>query len=137
MNEVLTDEREKIALLNLLSVEGIGTNTVIRLIEQFQSAQAVFEATEAELRAVPKMSATVIARLRSCRAGGTVGTKQLEDAQKIGAEVRTFWDENYPVTLRHLESDAPAVLFILGNFPADAKRLSVVGTAARRPTESA
>lgn len=128
MSDVVTGERETIAVLNLLAIEGIGSSTVVKLVEHFHSAEEVFDATEAELRGVLKMSSVAIARLKAVNADGEAGTKQFEEAAKIGAEVRTYWDENYPPNLRQLESDAPAVLFIRGNFPADARRLSVVGT---------
>ena len=128
MSDVISGEQERIALLNLLSIEGIGSNTVLRLIERFQSAQAVFEASEAELATVPKISSAVVARLRSTRANSDVGAKQLETAAQSGVEVRSFWDENYPPLLKQLESDAPVVLFTRGKLIPEARRLAVVGT---------
>jgi len=128
MSEISTGEQERIALLNLLSVEGIGSNTVLRLMERFHSAQAVFSAREVELAAVPKMSAAVLARLRAVKADGDVGKLQFETAQKANVEIRTFWDEDYPPLLKQIESDAPVALFIRGKLTADARRLAVVGT---------
>jgi DNA processing protein len=128
VSDVITDDREKIAVLNLLALDGIGSGTVIRLVEQLHSAQAVFDASEAELRSVPKLSSTAIERLQSIRADSEVGAKQFDEAAKAGIEVRTYWDENYPPGLRQIEGDAPAVLFIRGHLPAEAKRLAVVGT---------
>jgi ERCC4-type nuclease len=43
---------ERIALLNLLSVDGIGSGSAIRLIGECGSACAVFDATDSKLRAI-------------------------------------------------------------------------------------
>ncbi|HEY3294693.1 MAG TPA: DNA-processing protein DprA [bacterium] len=119
---------EKIALLNLLSVDGIGSGTAVRLVNQFESACAVFDAPEARLSAVPRMAAAAISKLKAVRADGDVGKRQYEKAVESGVEVRTFWDDAYPPLLRQIEHDAPAVLFIRGNLPTEARRLAIVGT---------
>jgi DNA processing protein len=128
MSDPIIDEPEKIALLNLLAIDGIGTATVLRLVERFKSAQAVFHATDAELATVPKISSTTIARIHSARVNDEYGKKQLEASAKENIEVRTYWDEDYPPLLKQLEQEAPVVLFIRGVLAADARRLAVVGT---------
>ncbi len=127
MGEPISDE-EKIALLNLLSVDGIGSGTAVRLVNQFESAQAVFHASEARLTAVPRITAAAISRLKSVRADGDIGKRQYEKATQSGVEVRTFWDDSYPPILRLLENDAPALLFVKGTLRVEARRLAVVGT---------
>ena len=119
---------EKVAVLNLLAIDGIGSGTVLRLVEHLKSASAVFTATDAQLAKVPRMSATLLARIHAARLDGQIGRERLEKAQESGVEVRTFWDQDYPPLLKELEFDAPAVLFIRGNLPAATKRLAVVGT---------
>jgi DNA processing protein len=121
-------DAEKIALLNLLSVEGIGSGTAVRLVNHFGSVQAVFDAPEAHLSAMPRLSGTLVARLKAVRANGDYGKRQLDKAQSTGVDVRSFWDDEYPPLLRLLDNDAPAVLFVRGDFPAEARRLAVVGT---------
>ncbi len=128
MSDVVTDEREKIALLNLLAIDGVGTATVLRLIERFHSPEAVFDASEAELAMVPRISSTAIARLRAIKADVDVGAKQYDAAMKANVEIRTYWDETYPPLLKQLEQDAPVVLFIRGTLAPEARRLAVVGT---------
>jgi DNA processing protein len=123
---------EKIALLNLLSVDGIGSGSAIKLIEKCGSANAVFEAPDSKLRAIQGITDRVIAPLRKVSAQGDMGKKQWEAAQKESVEIRTYWDDNYPIALKELETDAPAVLFIKGEFDPVASRLAVVGT--RRAT---
>jgi DNA processing protein len=119
---------EKVAILNLLAVDGIGSGTVIRLVSEFGSAQAVFEASDTRLAALPRFSTHLIAALKGARADGAVGKQQFLQATERGVEVRTFWDEDFPPLLRELESDAPAVLFVRGTLVADALRVAIVGT---------
>jgi DNA processing protein len=119
---------EKVAVLNLLAIDGIGSGTVLRLVEHCKSAQAVFAAPDVKLAKVPRISAAILSKLHAARADGKVGQEQLEKAEASGVEVRTYWDDDYPPLLRELENDAPAVLFIRGNLPAATKRFAVVGT---------
>ncbi|MFZ5434646.1 MAG: DNA-processing protein DprA [Calditrichota bacterium] len=128
MSDIITNISERIALLNLLAVEGIGSGTAIRLVEHCGSAAAVFDQPESRLLMVPRVTRAVIVRLKAAHADGDFGKTQLESADKQGVEIRSYWDANYPVRLRELETDAPAVLFIRGNLPAETRRLAVVGT---------
>jgi DNA processing protein len=128
MTEVHCAPAETIAILNLLAIDGIGSGTVFRLVEHCGSASAVFGMSDARLSAIPRISSTLTSRLRAARADGDTGRRQWDTALEKGMEIRTFWDETYPPLLRELENDAPAVLFIRGNLPADERRLAVVGT---------
>jgi DNA processing protein len=65
-------------------------------------------------------------------AQGDLGKRQWEASQLADVEIRTYWDDSYPASLKELETDAPAVLFIRGEFAQEANRLAVVGT--RRAT---
>lgn len=128
----MSSSGEIIALLNLLAVDGIGPGTTIRLVQQCGSATAVFAASDAKLRAIHGITDRLIEPLRQSRADHETGGKQWEAAQKAGVAIRTYWDDDYPPLLKELDTDAPALLFIRGEFQADATRLAVVGT--RRAT---
>lgn len=130
MTGTALDSAAKIAVLNLLAVDGLGAGTVIRLIEHFGSPAAVFAASESQLAQIPRLAGTVAARIRTTRPDGETGRRQYESALQAGMDIRTYWDEDYPVRLRDLETDAPAVLFIRGTLIPDAVRLAVVGTRA-------
>ncbi|MBI5059598.1 DNA-protecting protein DprA [candidate division KSB1 bacterium] len=124
----MANRDEVVALLNLLSVEGIGPTTAVRLVSKFGSAIRVFSVTEHDLRDIPRFSETLVARLHAARPDAKTGAIQYDRALELGARICTYWDEDYPIALKQIESDAPAVLFIRGSFPATAKRLAVVGT---------
>jgi len=100
----------------------------VRLVNHFGSVQAVFGASETQLAAMPRLSGTIIARLKATRADGDFGKQQIDKARSTSVDVRSFWDDDYPPLLRTLENDAPAVLFVRGQFPAEGRRLAVVGT---------
>lgn len=119
---------EKIALLNLLAVDGVGSATAIRLVSELGSVQAAFNASEAKLTAVIRHSMAVAPRIKAARPDAETGRKRLQDAADRGVSVITFWDDDYPAVLRELETDAPAVLFVRGVLKPVAERLAVVGT---------
>ncbi|MBU0508976.1 DNA-processing protein DprA [bacterium] len=128
MSVVLESESEKTALLNLYSLEGVGSGTLIRLVERFGSAEAVFRQSEAQHQTVPRIPAVVVSRIRAASPDHSTGAQLFSQAAERGIEIRTYWDTNYPPKLRELETDAPAILFIRGTFEADVRRLAVVGT---------
>lgn len=128
MTEELVTTDERIAILNLLAVDGIGSGTVIRLVGEFGSAQAVFETPESRLLALPRFTSVLVSRIKTARSDGEIGRQQFEQATEHGIRVITLWDEDYPPILRELETDAPAVLFVRGTLKPKAERLAVVGT---------
>jgi len=121
-------ESEKIALLNLLAVPGIGAWGAIRLVQEFGLPSRVFSAGDGALRSVPRIGEKSIESIHKSSPRGEIGEKQFEAAQKCGAQVLSYWDEDYSPLLKELEQDAPAVLFVRGQLKADARRVAFVGT---------
>jgi len=121
-------DSERVALLNLWTLDGVGAGTLIRLIEQFGTAEEVFRQSEAKLQTVPKINSAVIARIRAARPDHPEGKRLLRQAAETNVEIRTYWDADYPPKLRELETDAPVILFLRGTLPSEARRLAVVGT---------
>ncbi|MCB9366872.1 MAG: DNA-protecting protein DprA [Calditrichaeota bacterium] len=119
---------EKAALLNLLTVPGVGAWGAIRLVKEFGQPSRVFEASVGELRSVPRIGDKVIEGLRNIKPDAETGQKQLERASEAEVGVHTFWDEEYPEPLRQLEQDSPAVLFVKGTLDPRARRVAIVGT---------
>lgn len=121
-------ESEKIALLNLLEVPGIGAWGAIRLVKEFGQPSRVFSASDGELRAIPRVGEKSIEAIHKSNSQNEIGKRRFEDAVTCGAQVIDFWDENYPPLLKELEQDAPAVLYVRGSFPSNARRVAFVGT---------
>jgi len=124
---------ERAQWIALSLVPRLGRRTLERLQAQFGSADAILGASEAELRAMPRVGAktasailsadpaAIEAALERWRAGGI--TPLLPD------------DADFPARLRALD-DGPAILFWRGRpLPDGAPAAAIVGT--RRPTRAA
>jgi DNA processing protein len=109
------------ALLFLLSTAS-GPPHLRPLIERYHSARAAWRVSRA------KMSAE---RLAKAEHNVSLGLQAIE---QLGVEVITLDDERYPDRLRHLDQNAPYVLFARGRLELlQRKILGVVGS--RRCTE--
>ncbi len=116
--------------LALTRVEGLGVRTAHKLIERFDSPQAVYASSLTELES-SGLSAPV-AQALFAQAGLKEAEKEIKTAAAKGFGLVTFSDQAYPPLLRQI-ADPPLVLYVRG----DARLLSehavaVVGT--RRPT---
>lgn len=121
-------ESEKIALLNLLAVPGIGAWGAIRLVKEFGQPSKVFNAGDGALRSVPRINEKSIEAIHKASPDGTAGKQQLDATTACGAVMVSYWDEDFPPMLRELEQDAPAVLFVKGKLLPKAHRVAFVGT---------
>jgi len=122
------NDAERIALLNLLAVPGIGAWGAIRLVKELNLPSKVFGAGDGVLRSVPRIADKAIEAIHKASPTGEAGRKQFTAASECGARLISYWDEEYPPILKELEQDAPAVLFVKGNLQADARRIAFVGT---------
>ncbi|MBK6765922.1 MAG: DNA-processing protein DprA [bacterium] len=119
---------EKIALLNLLGVAGLGSGLAIRLVREFGQPSRVYEAGDGALRTVPRLGERVIEGIRKTKSDASGGVQQFEAARAAGAQVIGYWDDEFPPLLKELEQDSPAVLFVRGKLAPSAKRVAFVGT---------
>ncbi len=128
---------KEIALLRLLlSVEGVGVKTVISLREKFGSAEEIFRADFSELRHVGKIGEISAKRILTAASvkekALSTFEREYEKLQKIGAEIVSYWDEEYPEALHNVYLP-PVILYVLGQTNLLASRgIAVVGT--RKPT---
>ena len=117
--------------LALTQVAGVGGVTARRLLEQFGSIEAIFEASVAELVSVPRVSDRIAHAIREA-------PLDLLDAELLqlceeGIVVLTWDDGAYPANLR-ATADAPALLFVRGDIlPEDENAVAVVGTRQPSP----
>ncbi len=122
------NSHEKIALLNLLSVPGIGGWGAIRLVREFGRPSQVFESGDGALRSVPRIGERVIEGIRKTKPDAELGHKQLESSEAANAQTISYWDEEFPPLLKELEQDSPALLFVKGNLDPKVRRVAFVGT---------
>jgi DNA processing protein len=118
---------EKRALVALSLVPGIGGGRVRALLAQFGAPSAVWRAPRSALTRVPGIGEQTAEAILTFDAGAAVD-RQLEAAERVGAELVPPWDARYPRRLRQIY-DPPATLWMQGTLqPGDEQSLAVVGT---------
>jgi DNA processing protein len=111
----------------LTFVTGIGSRTAAFLIDRFGSPTACFDASASALESAGLKSATISA-MKSATPREQA-SRQLEELDKLGAEVLTLAGERYPNLLRETY-DPPIVLYAKGdiNRAISQPALAVVGS---------
>jgi len=119
---------EKIALIGLLSAEGIGNTRAIELVRLFGSVTEVFSAPAGEISAAIKVPLKVSRSIVQSGRNLEKAEKVVNKIDQIGARIVTFWDSEYPVRLKTIP-DPPVVLYFMGEpSPLYDYAVGVVGT---------
>jgi DNA processing protein len=126
-------------LLVLSSIPGIGPNRLRALVSHFRDTRSIAEATPRELCAVEgieKKTALSIAnffRDSGPALSGKLVQQQLSRLNKVNGRAVTFWDKEYPSSLKKIY-DPPPFLFVRGEFAEeDTCSLAIVGTRSPSP----
>jgi len=126
------NRKELSALLQLLTVPGIGPVRVRALVGHFRSVEAVLSAPIHSLCQVEGIERTLAENIHQAK-NAAIAQRQMELAEKYGCRMVTFWDAEFPEILKKIY-DPPALLFVKGEIRAeDEAAIAVVGT--RAPTE--
>ena len=121
-------DRETLALLKLVLCEGVGNAAVHRLVEEFGSAEAALNAPTHRLREVEGLYETAVQSLHRGPDESAVET-ELELMRRAHVRFVPFFSEDYPQSLKHLEWDAPPLLWIKGDYQCqDQLAVAVVGS---------
>jgi DNA processing protein len=108
---------------------GIGPRAAAKLLERFGSAEAVYEATRAELeqlRMVPEAIDSIIARDLHDRA-----ELEIENVRRLGADLLILDDGVYPSLLREIY-DPPITLYVKGAWEECLDRPCIALVGSRR-----
>ena len=117
--------REAYIALNM--IEDLGPITVRGLVERLGSPQAIFDASDAELRRAEGIGAERAAHILQQRMEADPAAEEAR-ARKAGARIVTLADPDYPESLAACR-DAPMVLYARGTFrPEDRQSLAIVGS---------
>ena len=117
--------------LKIRGCSGVGDITLRRLMESFDSPQAVLAASHSDLLAVQGLRQDVIDRIPQCM-DDRVTDQEFDQALTFGCSLVTVCDSNYPERLKAIY-DAPPVLYTLGTLE-ETDRYSVAIVGARRST---
>ncbi len=110
---------------------GVGSILFKRLTQAFGTPEAVFQASSKDLERVEGIGPKVLESLKRLGWKGQV-EKELRSAEKIGARLVTWDDDEYPPNLKQIY-DPPPILYVLGSLkPQDRRAVAVVGS--RYPT---
>jgi DNA processing protein len=125
--QTTADPAETRALIALAHVPGVGSGRVRALLAHFGSAQAVMEASARALAAVDGVGEQTAAAIAGFD-GEATAEAQIEQAERVGAQPVTLWDDHYPRLLRQIY-DPPPVLWVRGDLlPEDERAIAIVGT---------
>ena len=117
----------------LLYVQGLGSRGVVRLIDHYGSAEAVYSASVASLVADVGLRKDIAEGIVSGE-GISMAQREVEYCRRHGILMVAATDREYPVSLRETV-DRPHILFVKGNVEAlSAPMLSMVGTREMSPS---
>ena len=103
---------EKEALIALNMMPGIGSITVLRIMERFGSAAAIFDLSEAELASVQGVGSVRAAKLVA-ELNCVLYKEEIERAENSSIKFVTLIDDDYPELLKKIP-DPPAALYVAG-----------------------
>ena len=120
-------DQNRLSLLALHFVSGIGDYTIRQLVSYCGSAEKVFKTPKGKLLKIPGIGQVTADTLTS---GNSFhfAEEELKKAEKESVELLFFTDKKYPSRLKGL-ADAPSLLYLKGNVNLEAaKTVGIVGT---------
>jgi len=132
MGGPIHDDAALVDSVRLALVPGVGPRLRQVLLDRFETASAIFQASEAELRGVPGIGAKIGGAI--VRAAEEIDAEaELAECRRLGISVIPSWGEDYPPWLREI-ADPPEVLFVRGTItPRDRLAAAIVGTRHATP----
>ncbi len=128
---------EQLTNLNLLlSIDGIGPGKIRNLLSKFRTTEKILSADFQSLMEVGGISTHLAKRIHKAHTRRDEiladTEKELSKLEKIGGNIITVWDSEYPSLLKKIY-DPPLLIYTLGEFKEEDKySIAVVGT--RIPT---
>jgi DNA processing protein len=125
-------EQERLSMLALHFVPGIGNYLFRQLISYCGGAEQVFKTPKGKLLKIPGIGSVTA---ESIRTGDTFNqaAKEFRRAEKDHSEIVFFTDKDYPSRLKVLD-DSPAVLYLKGSINLNHPRtVGIVGTRQATP----
>ena len=125
-------DQERICILALHFLPGVGDFLVKQLISYCGSAEEVFRQSKVRLLKIPGIGDITAQAIRHSKTHDRA-EKEVNRAEKEGVQLLCFTDKGYPSRLKSIE-DAPAILYIKGNTNLNHPRtVAIVGTRRSTP----
>jgi DNA processing protein len=120
-------DQNKLSLLALHFIPGIGDYTVRQLVSYSGSAERVFKIPKGKLMKIPGIGQVTAEAIINGKPFQNA-EKELKKAEKESVELIFFTDKKYPSRLKQI-NDAPSLLYVKGNIDFEnPKTVAIVGT---------
>ncbi|HYF69400.1 MAG TPA: DNA-processing protein DprA [Ohtaekwangia sp.] len=120
-------DQNRLALLALHFIPGLGDYTIRQLISYSGSAEKVFQTPKGKLLKIPGIG-TVTADAIQKGKPFELANHEIRKAEKENVQLIFFMDRNYPSRLKQI-NDAPSLLYVKGNVDFENKKMvAIVGT---------
>lgn len=114
-------------LIHLNLIQGIGPKTILFLMDKFGSAEKILNATAQELEGIGELFPNVRNSLTQKNLGCPL-EHELALIDKFGCHVITYYDDDYPLLLKQIDTP-PMLLYVRGELkPEDAVSIALVGS---------
>lgn len=118
---------ERLSLLALHFVDGVGSYLIKQLVSYCGSAQQVFETPKGKLLKIPGIGAKTAEAILTARPHH-LAEKEFKKAEREEVDILFFTDKQFPSRLKTIE-DAPSLLYTKGNINLQhTKTVGIVGT---------
>lgn len=119
--------KQTIDLIHLNLIQGIGQKTILFLMDKFGSAEKILNATSQELEGIGELSPNARNSLTQKNLGCPL-EHELALIDEFGCHVITYYDDDYPLLLKQIDTP-PLLLYVRGELkPEDAVSIALVGS---------
>lgn len=120
-------DQDRLSLLALHFIPGLGDYLIRQLISYCGSAEKVFRMPKGKLIQVPGIGRVTADAIRKGKAF-QLAEREIRKTERSGARIVFFTDREYPTRLRQI-ADAPTLLFLKGSFDLENHySVAIVGT---------
>jgi DNA processing protein len=120
-------DQERLSLLALHFIPGLGDYTIRQLISYCGSASRIFSTPRGKLLKIPGIGPVITDSIAAGKSFAQAEQEMIR-AAKDGVTIRFYLDKNFPSRLKQLP-DAPTVLYCKGNIEFEvSKTVGIVGT---------
>jgi len=114
-------------ILALYQIQGLGYVSILKIMQHFKSLNELLDSNETKTDELISKKHLIQIKKNIIELD-KFAQKQLEQAEKLGVRIISYYDKEYPNLLKEIY-DAPPLLFIKGNFSIlNDKTLAIVGT---------
>ncbi|MEJ7645381.1 MAG: DNA-processing protein DprA [Chryseolinea sp.] len=125
-------DQNRLALLALHFIPGLGDYTIRQLVSYCGSAEKVFKTPKGKLLKIPGIGEVTSKVIHNGRPFA-IAEKEILKAERENVQLIFYTDERYPSRLKQID-DAPTLLYTKGNIDFEVRKtVGIVGT--RRSTE--